>query len=117
MAEAYFNHLAADLGLTAASAGTLGAGSLNSVAVQVMAEDGVDMSTQTPKILTQEMADSARKIVSMGCGVDAAACPAKFLVTEDWGLDDPAGQPLETVRRIRDEVKARVQVLLSEIAN
>lgn len=117
MAEAYFNHLAADLGLTAASAGTLGAGSLNSVAVQVMAEDGIDMSTQTPKILTQEMADSARKIVSMGCGVDAAACPAKFLVTEDWGLDDPAGQPLETVRRIRDEVKARVQVLLSEIAN
>lgn len=117
MAEAYFNHFAADLGLTAASAGTLGAGSLNSVAVQVMAEDGVDMSTQTPKVLTQGMADSARKIVSMGCGVDATACPAKFLVTEDWGLDDPAGQPLETVRRIRDEVKARVQGLLLEIAN
>lgn len=116
MAEAYFNQMASHLGLRAASAGTQGAGELNQTAVAVMAEDGIDMSIQVPKVLTQSMADDSKRIVSMGCGVDAEACPAKFLVTEDWGLDDPAGQPRDVVRRVRDEVKARVQQLISEMA-
>ncbi len=51
----------------------------------------------------------------MGCGVDAAACPAKFLVTEDWGLDDPAGQPIEQVREIRDQIAECVKVLAQEL--
>jgi arsenate reductase (thioredoxin) len=116
MAEAFFNKLAAERGLEARaeSAGTKGAGSLNSVVVHAMEEAGVSMEGHKPKQLTQEMADAATNIVSMGCGVDAAACPAKFLVTEDWGLEDPAGQPMGKVRQIRDQIKARVEQLLSE---
>jgi len=52
----------------------------------------------------------------MGCGVDAEACPAKFILTEDWGLDDPAGQPIEAVRLIRDEIGRRVDTLLEELS-
>lgn len=116
MAEAYANAMARSLGIdvSAESAGTLGSGELNPVAVQAMREDGVSMEGHYPKALTQEMADRADRIVSMGCGVDASACPARFLVTEDWGLDDPAGQPIETVRAIRDEIRRRVEGLLRE---
>lgn len=116
MAEAYFNSMGSSVGLKAASAGTLGAGTLNPVAVQVMAEDGIDLSKQVPKRLTQEMANSCHRIVSMGCGVDSQSCPATFLVTEDWGLDDPAGQDIETVRKIRDEIKSRVRALIEELS-
>lgn len=114
MAEAMVNHLAAERGLAikGASAGTHGGKNLNPMAVAAMDEIGISMEGQSPKLLDQEMADSAGRIITMGCGVDAEACPAKFLVTEDWGLDDPAGQPIETVRRIRDEIKARVESML-----
>ncbi|MBA3726379.1 MAG: hypothetical protein H0W86_07980 [Armatimonadetes bacterium] len=76
--------------------------------VQVMKEAGFSMEGQEPKLLSEELADSTDKIVTMGCGVDAGACPAKVLVSEDWGLDDPAGQPIELVRQIRDQVKVKV---------
>lgn len=114
MAEAYLNALAKEGGFDAVaeSAGTVGAGTLNPVAVEAMREDGVSLEGHTPKALTQAMAERADTIVSMGCGVDAEACPAKFLVTEDWGLDDPAGQPIEAVRAIRDQIKVKVQDLL-----
>ena len=117
MAEAYLNHLAQVRGVkaVASSAGTLQGGTLNPVAVEVMAEDGVSLVGHFPKSLTQDMANEADVIVSMGCGVDAAACPAKFLVTEDWGLDDPAGQPIEVVRSVRDQVRSRVEQLLDEL--
>ena len=117
MAEAYFNHLAAQQGLPfrAASAGTRGGGVLNPVAVEVMEADGVSMGAQRPKALTQVLVDSSRRVVSMGCGVDAATCPARFMVTEDWGLDDPAGQLIGVVSRIRDEIKAKVIRLIVEI--
>jgi protein-tyrosine-phosphatase len=104
MAEAYARHF----GLEAESAGTIGGKELNPMAVQVMAEDGVPMEGQRPKLITQEMVDRADRIISMGCGVDAAACPAKFILTEDWELDDPAGQPIDNVRAIRGQIKARV---------
>lgn len=107
MAEAF----ARAQGLMAESAGTLGAGTLNPVVVQAMEEIGVSVAGHHPKQLTQEMADRADLIVSMGCGVDADACPARFLITEDWGLDDPAGQPIEAVRQIRDEIRVRVEEL------
>lgn len=118
MAEAFFNQLAVQHGLAwrAESAGTLGAGSLNRIAVELMAEAGVPMDGQVAKQLTPEQVHRADLIVSMGCGVDAEACPAKFLVTEDWGLDDPAGQPREVVARIRDDVRAKVHALIERLA-
>lgn len=117
MAEAFVNALARERGLTVVgeSAGTHMGKALNPAAVEVMAELGIDMTSQSPKMLTQELANSADRIITMGCGVDADACPARFLVTEDWGLDDPAGQPLDTVRRIRDQIRERVDVMLDEI--
>ncbi|MFI5385128.1 MAG: arsenate reductase ArsC [Fimbriimonadales bacterium] len=115
MAEAFLQKLAAERGLSirALSAGTVGGSRLNPMAVQAMAEIGIDMSGQEPKLLTQAMADEADRIITMGCGVDAAACPARFLVTEDWGLDDPAGRPIERVREIRDQIRDRVERLLA----
>lgn len=117
MAEAFLNALVTERGLVmrAESAGTLGAGTLNPIAVRAMEEIGITIATHVPKQLTEEMVARADMIVSMGSGVDAAACPAKFLVTEDWGLDDPAGQPLERVREIRDQIRAKVESLLGSM--
>lgn len=118
MAEALTNHLARERGLdvSAESAGTVGGKELNPVAVEAIAEIGVSMAGQQPKLLTQPMADAADRIISMGCGVDAEACPAKFLLTEDWALDDPAGQGLESVRIIRDQIAVRVDRMLRDLA-
>lgn len=119
MAEALTNHLARQTGspVVAESAGTVGGKTLNPVVVEAMREIGVSMDGQSPKPLTQEMADRANRVISMGCGVDAEACPAKFMLTEDWGLDDPAGQPIERVRDIRDRIRDRVEKLLEEIGH
>lgn len=117
MAEALTNHFARTTGVPviAESAGTVGGKSLNPMAVAALEEIGVSMDGHAPKLITQSMADSADKIVTMGCGVDAEACPAKFLVTEDWGLDDPAGQGIESVRAIRDQIRDRVERMLREL--
>lgn len=114
MAEAFVNHLARERGLdvTAESAGTVGGKELNAAAVQAMEEAGISMKDHRPKLLTHEMVSRADKIISMGCGVDAEACPAKFILTEDWGLDDPAGQTVERVREIRDQIREKVEALL-----
>ena len=118
MAEAFTNHLARKRGLAVrgASAGTVAGERINPMAAKAMAEIGVSMEGQRPKQITQEMADAADRIVGMGCGVDATACPARFLMAEDWGLDDPAGQPIEKVREIRDQIRERVEKLLDEYA-
>lgn len=118
MAEGFLRALAAERGVDVAaeSAGTLGAGALNPIAAKAMREVGAPIDAQRPKALSQEMVGRADLIVSMGCGVDAEACPAKFLVTEDWGLDDPAGQPIEVVRRIRDQIRDRVADLLDRLS-
>lgn len=117
MAEAMTNHLAKERGLpvVAESAGTVGGKALNPMAVEAMREIGISMESQTPKLMTQELVDGA-KVISMGCGVDAEACPARFVLAEDWGLDDPAGQPIEKVREIRDQIKGHVEALLSGLA-
>lgn len=114
MAEAFVNHYAALHGLSVrgASAGTVGGKQLNALAVEAMAELGISMDGQTPKLLTQEMISPETTVITMGCGVDASACPAKFLVSEDWGLDDPAGQDIEKVREIRNEIEKRVVSML-----
>ena len=117
MAEAFTNALAAERGLSvrALSAGTVAGAEINPQALAVMQELDVSMAGQSPKQLTQALADSADRIITMGCGVDAAACPARIHLSEDWGLDDPKGQPAENVRAIRDEIKARVERLLAEL--
>ena len=117
MAEAIFNAEARRRGIDAraTSAGTLGAGSLNPLAVQALEEIGVSTGGLRPKSLDAAMVQAADRIVSMGCGVDADACPARFVPSEDWGLDDPAGQPIEAVRAIRDQIRERAARLLDEI--
>lgn len=116
MAEAYFNHMAPQ-GMTALSAGTQPGGGLNPAAVEVMREDGLDMVAlgHRPKVMTPEMVESSVRIITMGCDVDASACPANYYVTEDWGLEDPKDKPVERVRQIRDQIKARVTNLIEEL--
>ncbi len=110
MAEAFFNRLAAGKAM-AISAGTVPAEKVNPTVVRVMAELGIDISQQKPKTLTFEMVESADRAITMGCGVEET-CPASFIPTEDWGLEDPEGKPIEEVRRIRDEIKTRVEALI-----
>ena len=119
MAEAFVNHLAKEqsLAVVGESAGTVAGTQINPVAVQVMNEMGISMEGQAPKQLTQELADKADKKITMGCGVDADVCPARIHFTEDWGLDDPKGQPIEKVREIRDQIKDRVETLLKEMVS
>ncbi|MBI1757520.1 MAG: arsenate reductase ArsC [Fimbriimonas ginsengisoli] len=119
MAEAFFNRLAREGGMDvrAESAGTLGAGALNPTVVEAMAELGISMKGQKPKALTSEMVRRATKVVSMGCGVDTGACPTRFVLTDDWALADPAGQPIEQVREIRYEIERRVKRLFAEISS
>ncbi len=80
-----------------------------------MREAGIDISAARPKALTMEMLEQADRVVTMGCGVEGV-CPASFVETEDWQLEDPKGKPLDEVRRIRDEIRARVQRLLETMA-
>jgi arsenate reductase (thioredoxin) len=117
MAEAFVNTLAAErnLPIRGQSAGTEAGERINPQAEQAMAELGISLAGQRPKQLTQAMADAADRIITMGCGVDATSCPARIHLTEDWGLDDPAGQPLEKVREVRDQIKERVEAMLSEM--
>jgi len=87
-----------------------------------MEEIGYDMSGHYPKVMTPEMVDSSDKVITMGCGVNlddvdhgGAVCPAVFVESEDWGLEDPKGQSIEKVREIRDLIKARVEKLIEEM--
>jgi len=114
MAEALFNHLSQGRA-RAVSAGTQPARAIDPKAVAVMAELEIDISGQWPKALTQEMVDSATRRISMGCGVQES-CPAWARPDEDWDLDDPYHQPIEVVRRVRDEIRARVEALVRELA-
>jgi len=117
MAEAFTNVLAREMGrpVLGLSAGTEVGTRINPLAVEVMRELGISMDHQAPKPLTQALADSAVRIITMGCGVDATACPARIHLSEDWGLDDPAGQPIEKVREIRDQIRRRVEAMLREL--
>lgn len=114
MAEAMTNALAAKFNLptTAESAGTAAEGLINPIAASVMEELGVSMTGKSPKQLTHGMIARAGRVITMGCGVDADACPAGFTVTEDWGLDDPKGRPIKDVRAIRDEIRRRIEYML-----
>ena len=89
-------------------------GELNPVVAQAMAERGIPLTEQYPELIDQRMVDEADYACTMGCAIDEA-CPAVFVPSEDWGLDDPAGQPIESVRRIRDEVEAKVRAMLANM--
>lgn len=116
MAEAILNDIAAREGLDVrgVSAGTRAGQSVNPLAVEAVEELGITMAGAHPKQLTAEMVRGADRVITMGCGVNAEECPAGFLVTEDWGLDDPAGQPLDTVRMIRDQIVQKIRTMLED---
>jgi len=113
MAEAFFSHFSAGR-LVTVSAGTRPAASVGRAAIAAMAELGIDISAQRPKPLTQQMIQQADRIIIMGCDV-MESCPAGFHPSEDWGLEDTQGQPLEKVRLIRDQIRERVLTLLTEL--
>jgi len=95
------------------SAGSAPKDSINPVAIEAMAEIGIDIANNLPKILTPEAVQASDVVVTMGCGDACPYYPGKRY--EDWVLEDPAGQGIEPVRVIRDEIKDRVQELLSEL--
>lgn len=121
MAEAFARKLGEGR-IVAESAGTAPGGALNAQAVAAMEEIGYDMSGHYPKVMTPEMVEGADRVITMGCGVNlddidhgGAVCPAVFVESEDWGLEDPKGQPVERVREIRDQIRARVERLMQEM--
>jgi len=111
MAEAFFNQLANGKA-RAISAGSKPADRVNPIAAEAMREIGLDISQNNPKLLTVELMEQATMVITMGCGEDTA-CPASWVETEDWALEDPAGKPIEQIRKIRDEIKARVRRLIT----
>ncbi len=82
--------------------------------VAAMREIGINIGHRKPKLLTLGMLEGIDRVITMGCGAEGV-CPASFVPTEDWQLEDPEGKPLERVRQIRDEVKARVEGLIKEL--
>jgi protein-tyrosine-phosphatase len=112
MAAAYAHHLSGG-GVEVRSAGSAPADTINPAVRDAMLEDGIDLSAEQPKLLTPEAVQSSDVVITMGCG---DACPyyagKRYL---DWALDDPAGQGIEAVRPIRDEIKRRVTDLLAQL--
>jgi arsenate reductase (thioredoxin) len=95
------------------SAGSEPADKVNPVAVQAMAEEGIDIANNAPKVLTTAAVKDSDVVITMGCGDTCPIFPGKRY--EDWELDDPAGQGIEAVRPIRDDIKARIERLLAEL--
>ncbi len=112
MAAGFMRKLAGDK-VEVLSAGSAPKDSINPIAVQAMAELGIDISNQQPKILTTEAVFESDAVITMGCGDACPIFPGKRY--EDWVLEDPAGQDLEFVRKVRDEIKVRVENLLQEL--
>ena len=112
MAAGFMRELAGDR-VEVLSAGSSPKDSINPVAVAAMQEVGIDISNQQPKILTTEAVFESDAVITMGCGDACPIFPGKRY--EDWVLEDPAGQDLEFVRKVRDDIKARVETLLSEL--
>ncbi|MFC4904830.1 arsenate reductase ArsC [Kocuria oceani] len=112
MAAAYLTHLSGGR-IEVRSAGSAPADAVNPAAVEAMAEEGIDLSAQTPKILTDQAVQGSDVVITMGCGDACPFHPGKWY--EDWALEDPAGKGVEAVRPIRDEIRTRVQTLVSEL--
>lgn len=112
MAAGYMRHLSQGR-VEVLSAGSAPKDSINPIAVAVMGEEGINIASEQPKVLTSEAVIASDVVITMGCGDTCPFYPGKRY--EDWVLDDPAGQGIETVRRIRDEIKTKVEGLLREI--
>ena len=114
MAAALLDHLAGGR-IEVRSAGTEPADQINPAAIAAMDELGIDMTAELPKVLTPDTVESSDVVITMGCG---DACPYFPGVSyRDWKLDDPAGQPLDVVRRIRDDITERVRTLVEELTS
>lgn len=113
MAAAYLQHLAGDR-IEVLSAGSAPANEVNPAAIAAMLEEGIDMSAEQPKILTDEAVQASDVVITMGCGDTCKFYPGKRY--EDWVLEDPAGQGIDSVRPIRDEIRRRVEDLIAELA-
>ena len=99
--------------VTVLSAGSEPGDRINPVAVQAMAEQGIDITSAVPQLLTTDQVRASDAVITMGCGDACPIFPGKRY--EDWELEDPAGKDLETVRRVRDEIKTRVEALLADL--
>ena len=113
MAAGYLAHLSGGT-VEVRSAGSEPADRINPVAVQAMAEEGIDITAEQPKILTDDAVKDSDVVITMGCGDTCPYYPGKRY--EDWVLDDPAGQDLDRVRPIRDQIRRRVERLITELA-
>lgn len=112
MAAGYLRHFAADR-VTVLSAGSLPAEQINPVAAEAMREEGIDIASAQPAVLTPEAVRASDVVIAMGCGDACPIFPGKRY--EDWELEDPAGQVIEAVRPIRDEIRRRVEALVDEL--
>lgn len=112
MAAGFLDHLTAGA-IEVRSAGSAPADKVNPAAVEAMAEVGIDISHQNPKILTVESVEASDVVITMGCGDACPIFPGKKYL--DWTLDDPAGKGIEAVRPIRDEIRKRVEALIAEL--
>ena len=112
MAAGYLTALSRDR-IEVRSAGSLPGEQVNPVAIEAMAEEGIDISAQTPKVLTAESVQAADVVITMGCGDACPIFPGKRY--EDWDLEDPAGKDIDTVRRVRDDIRGRVLSLMAEL--
>ena len=113
LAAAYLTHLAGDR-VEVRSAGSAPADSVNAAVVEAMLEEGIDIRAEVPKVLTVEAVQESDVVITMGCGDVCPVFPGKRY--EDWQLADPAGQGVEAVRPIRDEIRGRIEALIAEIA-
>ena len=114
MAAAFLHNLAGDR-IEVLSAGSAPADHINPAAVEAMLEVGIDMSAASPKILTEDAVRASDVVITMGCGDACTIYPGKRY--EDWKLDDPAGKGVESVRPIRDDIRSRVEALISELTD
>lgn len=112
MAAGWLTHLAGDA-VEVRSAGSLPGDQVNPSAVAAMAEVGIDISSATPKVLTTEAVQASDVVITMGCGDACPVFPGKRYL--DWDLEDPAGQGVEAVRPIRDDIEGRIRGLLAEL--
>ena len=112
MAAAYLTHLAEGR-IEVRSAGSAPGDAVNPAAVASMAEEGIDMSAEVPKVLTVDAVKASDVVITMGCGDACPIFPGKRY--EDWELDDPAGQGVDAVRPIRDDIRRRIEVLIGEL--
>ena len=113
MAAGYLQHLAGDR-IDVLSAGSEPKDQINPVAVAAMAEEGIDIAGNTPKLLTVDAVKESDVVITMGCGDACPIFPGKRY--EDWKLDDPAGQGIDAVRPIRDDIRARIEGLIASLA-